>query len=60
MGTGDDEALRRLTEHLSEMDHRDHIAVDEVPEHIARPHRRQLIRVPDHDELAAQTQRLHQ
>ena len=64
MGITDDVGLIRLAEHLRQGHHWDAPAADEVAEHIARPHRGQLIRIADHHQAAPGPQgrehRLHQ
>ena len=45
VGVGDDPAVGRLPEDLGQAHHRHDSALDQVPQHHARPHRRQLVNV---------------
>ena len=64
MGVADDVGLVRLAENLRQRHQRDPPAANEVAEHIPRPHRGQLVRIPDHHQPApgpqSRQQRLHQ
>ncbi len=64
MGVHDDLALARLAEDLGEADDRDGAGVDDVGQHLARAHRRQLVDVADEDDRRVRRhgaeQRVHQ
>ena len=49
VGCGDDPALRRLAEHLGQPHHRHRAGGNDVGQHLARPHRRQLVDIA-HDQ----------
>ena len=60
MRIGHDCALHRLTEHRVQFHRRDTARFHQIMQNVPCPHARQLIRVADQDQAAAQGQRLQQ
>ncbi len=60
MGIHDNPARERLPENPRQPDHRKTARINDIPQHIPRPHRRKLVDIPHKDQPHPRRNRLHQ